>query len=71
MLLRFGVENHLSIRERQELLLTAAKRVKRSDPAVPVPILKEEAVPLAVLYGRTLPARPISSTPFGGCVGTS
>ena len=51
MLLRFGVENHLSIRERQELLLTAAKRVKRSGPAVPVPILKEDAVPVAVLYG--------------------
>ena len=51
MLLRFGVENHLSIRERQELVLTAAKRVKRSDPPVPVPILGEAAVPLAVLYG--------------------
>ena len=51
MLLRFGVENHLSIRERQELVLTAAKRVKRSPPAVPVPILKEAAVPVAVLYG--------------------
>ena len=51
MLLRFGVENHFSIRERQKLVLTAAKRVKRSDPAVPVPILKEEAVPVAVLYG--------------------
>ena len=51
MLLRFGVENHLSIRERQELLLTAAKRVKRSGPAVPVPILKEDAVPVAILYG--------------------
>ena len=51
MLLRFGVENHLSIRERQEILLTAAKRVKRSVPAVPVPILKEAAVPVAVLYG--------------------
>ena len=51
MLLRFGVENHLSIRERQEIVLTAAKRVKRSAPAVPVPILKEAAVPVAVLYG--------------------
>ena len=51
MLLRFGVENHLSIRERQELVLTAAKRIKRSAPAVPVPILKEAAVPVAVLYG--------------------
>ena len=51
MLLRFGVENHLSIRERQEIVLTAAKRVKRSPPAVAVPILKEAAVPVAVLYG--------------------
>ena len=51
MLLRFGVENHLSIRDRQELVLTAAKRIKRSAPAVPVPILKEAAVPVAILYG--------------------
>ena len=51
MLLRFGVENHLSIRERQEIVLTAAKRIKRSARAVPVPILKEAAVPVAVLYG--------------------
>ena len=51
MLLRFGVENHLSIRERQELVLTAAKRVKRSGPAMPVPILREAAVPVAILYG--------------------
>ena len=51
MLLRFGVENHLSIRDRQELILTAAKRVKRSGPVAPVPILGEAAVPVAVLYG--------------------
>ena len=51
MLLRFGVENHLSIRERQELVLTAAKRVRRAGPTVPVPILKEEALPVAVIYG--------------------
>ena len=51
VLLRFGVENHLSIRERQEIVLTAAKRIKRSVPAVPVPILKEAAVPVAILYG--------------------
>ena len=51
MLLRFSVENHLSIRDRQELVLTAAKQIKRSAPAVPVPILKEAAVPVAVLYG--------------------
>ena len=51
MLLRFGVENHLSIRDRQELILTAAKRVKRSGLVVPVPIVGEAAVPLAVVYG--------------------
>ena len=51
MLLRFGVENHLSIRERQELVLTAAKRIKRSAPGTPVSILNEAAVPLVVLYG--------------------
>ena len=51
MLLRFGVENHLSIRDHQELTLTAAKRVKRSGPTTPVPILAEDAVPVAVLYG--------------------
>ena len=51
MLLRFGVENHLSIRDRQELTLTAAKRVKRTGPTKPVPILGETAVPVAALYG--------------------
>ena len=51
MLLRFGVENHLSIRDRQELVLTAAKQVKRRGHVLPVPILREEAVPVAVLYG--------------------
>ena len=51
VLLRFGVENHLSIRDRQELVLTAAKRVKRAGPVVPVPILGDAAVPVAVLYG--------------------
>ena len=51
MLLRFGVENHLSIRDRQELILTAAKRVKRSGVVVPVPVVGEAAVPLAVVYG--------------------
>ena len=51
MLLRFGVENHLSIRDRQELVLTASKRLKRSGPVMPVPILDESAVPVAMLYG--------------------
>ena len=51
MLLRFGVENYLSIRDRQEITLTAAKRVRRLGPVVAVPILQEAAVPLAVVYG--------------------
>lgn len=51
MLLRFGVENHLSIRDRQELVLTASKRIKRSGPVMPVPTLGKAAVPVAALYG--------------------
>lgn len=51
MLLRFGVENHLSIRDRQELVLTAAKRIRRAGPTMPVPTLNEAAVPVVVLYG--------------------
>ena len=51
MLLRFGVENYLSFRDRQELVLTAAKQIKRRGHVLPVPILREEAVPVAVIYG--------------------
>ena len=51
MLLRFGVENYLSIRDHQELVLTAAKRIRRSGIVVPVPILREDALPVAVIYG--------------------
>ena len=51
MLLRFGVQNHLSIRDRQEIVLTAAKRITRTGRVMPVPILREDAVPLAVVYG--------------------
>ena len=51
VLLRFGVENHLSIRDRQELVLTAAKQIKRRGHVLPVPILQEDAVPVAVVYG--------------------
>lgn len=51
MLLRFGVENHLSIRDYQELILTAAKRIKRWGHVMPVPIVREAAVPVAVVYG--------------------
>ena len=51
MLLRFGVENHLAIRDRQEIVLTADKRVRRAGQLVAVPILREEALPVAVVYG--------------------
>ena len=51
MLLRFGVQNYLSIRDRQEIVLTAAKRISRTGQVMPVPILREDAVPLAVVYG--------------------
>lgn len=51
VLLRFGVENHLSIRDRQEIVLTADKRVSRSGQVVAVPILREDALPVAVVYG--------------------
>ena len=51
MLLRFGVQNYLSIRDRQEIVLTAAKRLSRTGQVMPVPILREAAVPLAVVYG--------------------
>ena len=51
MLLRFGVGNHHSIRDYQELLLSASKRIKREGLAMPVPTLQEHVVPLAAIYG--------------------
>ena len=51
MLLRFGVANHRSIRDYQELLLSASKRIKREGLVIPVPTLKEAAVPIAAIYG--------------------
>ena len=51
MLLRFGVANHLSIRDYQELYLSASKRIKRKGLVIPVPTLKEDAVPLVAVYG--------------------
>ena len=51
MLLRFGVSNHRSIRDYQELLLSASKRIKREGLSMPVPTLKEDVVPLAAIYG--------------------
>ena len=51
MLLRFGVANHRSIRDYQELLLSASRRIKRAGLVIPVPTLKEAAVPIAAIYG--------------------
>ena len=51
MLLRFGVANHRSIRDYQELFLSASRRIKRAGLVIPVPTLKEAAVPIAALYG--------------------
>ena len=51
MLLRFGVTNHRSIRDYQELLLSASKRIKREGLTMPAPTLNEDVVPLAAIYG--------------------
>ena len=51
MLLRFGVANHLSIRDYQELYLSASKRIKRKGLVIPVSTLKEDAVPVVAVYG--------------------
>ena len=51
MLLRFGVANHLSIRDYQELYLSASRRIKRKGLVIPVPTLKEDAVPVVAIYG--------------------
>ena len=51
VLLRFETENFLSIRDRQEILLTASRHIKREGPTLPVPVLREEVLPVAVVYG--------------------
>lgn len=51
MLLRFGVANFRSIRDYQELLLTASTRISRKRPAMPVPTVRKDAVPIAAVYG--------------------
>ena len=51
MLLRFGVANHRSIRDYQELFLTASRRIKRQGISIPVPMLRQEAVPVVAIYG--------------------
>lgn len=52
MLLRFGVANFRSIRDYQEILLTASTRIKRTGGLpIPVPVLRQSAVPVAAIYG--------------------
>ena len=54
MLLRFSVENHRSIRDAQELLLTASERITPEDrrgTVFPVPAIQEDALPAVALYG--------------------
>lgn len=54
MLLRFSVENHRSIRDTQELLLTASERITPEDrrgAVFPVPAIQESALPAVALYG--------------------
>ena len=54
MLLRFRVENHRSIRDAQELLLTASERITPEDrrgTVFPVPGTQEAALPTVAFYG--------------------
>lgn len=54
MLLRFSVGNHRSIRDAQELLLTASERIKpeeRRGTVFPVAAIQEDALPAVALYG--------------------
>ena len=51
MLLRFGVANHRSIRDYQELFLSASKHIKHPRLTIPVATLKEAAVPAVAIYG--------------------
>ena len=54
MLLRFSVENHRSIRDTQELLLTASERITPEDrrgAVFPVPAIQENALAAVALYG--------------------
>ena len=50
MLLRFGVANHRSIRDYQELLLTSSRSVD-DGLTMPVPVIDGNVVPVAALYG--------------------
>ena len=57
MLIRFGVSNHRSIRDYQELFLSASKRIRRGNLILPVPTLKEAAVPVVAIYGPNAAAK--------------
>lgn len=51
MLLRFGVANHRSIRERQEISLVASKLKGGTTQPIEVAGLKEQVLPAALVYG--------------------
>jgi predicted ATPase len=52
MLLRFGAANHYSIREYQELSLTASKAIKDDGPALlTAPSVRQDVLPVALIYG--------------------
>lgn len=51
MLLQFGVGNFRSIRERQELLLTTSRRLRRSGLSTEVPAAGEAVVPIVAIFG--------------------
>lgn len=51
MLLRFGAANHRSIHGYQELLLSASKATRDEGLVMPVPTMRETAVPVVAIYG--------------------
>ena len=51
MLLRFGAANHRSIYGYQELLLSASKATHDEGLVMPVPTMREAAVPVVAIYG--------------------
>ena len=51
MLLRFGAANHRSICGYQELLLSASKATRDEGLVMPVPTMREAAVPVVAIYG--------------------
>ena len=51
MLLRFGAANHRSIYDYQELSLSASKATHDGGLVMPVPTMRESAVPVVAIYG--------------------